>query len=131
MENDDLKQKVKEAIEQKDLAIKSSQGSRQDVILRGELDSLRSELFKVDSKRQEAEQLAEKQASTLADLSKKVTCLFFFFIYKKRSDHLCLQNETLAKQAGEATYLRDQLDELKHSAEKLAKVAFVRPCFQF
>ncbi|KAJ1664553.1 hypothetical protein IW140_000977 [Coemansia sp. RSA 1813] len=72
-----------------------------DFILRAEIENLKHDLEKADTRFQEAERINKSQEATLAELTRK------------------LSDSEEAKD--EAMRLRDQLQEYKHAAERLAK----------
>ncbi|KAJ3103928.1 hypothetical protein HDU97_009740 [Phlyctochytrium planicorne] len=72
-----------------------------DFMLKSEIENLKGELERSETRRLETETLSDKQAQIIKDLSKK--------------------NEEAAKKVEEAQRLKDQLDELRHVADKLQK----------
>ncbi|CAG8711752.1 10285_t:CDS:2, partial [Acaulospora colombiana] len=85
--------------------VESMQGgniaSKSDVMKRAEIDRLRADLQKSEDNLHVSEQEVEKQSNLVAELNRKV--------------------EELQLQADEAMRLKDQVDEYRHAAEKLAK----------
>ncbi|KAI8819574.1 HOOK protein-domain-containing protein [Fimicolochytrium jonesii] len=72
-----------------------------DFILRTEIDNLKAQLMKTESRRAEVEQQFEKQNSVITDLTRKY--------------------EEASNDAEEASRLKDALNEFRHMADKLQK----------
>ncbi|KAJ3104069.1 hypothetical protein HK100_004106, partial [Physocladia obscura] len=72
-----------------------------DFILKSQIDNLKAELERSESRRDDYERLAANQTSTIKDLTKKL--------------------EDALRRADEAAELKDQLNEFKHFADKLQK----------
>ncbi|CAK5264726.1 unnamed protein product [Mycena citricolor] len=79
----------------------SRRNDKGDGMLRGEIDRLRSELQKSEDNLATAETELDKQAHIVTDLTK--------------------QNEDLLARAEEAGRLKDQVDEYRHTADRLQK----------
>ncbi|KAF8321421.1 HOOK-domain-containing protein [Cantharellus anzutake] len=75
--------------------------SKTDALMRAEIDRLRSEIQKAEDSLITAEAEIEKQSASLSDLTRK--------------------NDDLQMQANQAARLKDQVDELRHTAEKAQK----------
>ncbi|KAJ1553274.1 Protein Hook 2, partial [Cladochytrium tenue] len=78
-----------------------SEAGKADFLMRTEMDNLKADMNKSENKRLEAELLAERQAATIKDLTKKL--------------------EDSSRKAEENVRLKDQLDEFRHFADKLQK----------
>ncbi|ORX71965.1 hypothetical protein DL89DRAFT_321112 [Linderina pennispora] len=96
--NEELKMRM-EDLEQS--MARADKSGRADFLLRAEIDNLKHELEKADTRAQETERIMAEQQSALADMTRK----------------LADRDAT----ADEAVRLRDQLQEYKHAAERLAK----------
>ncbi|KAJ1946143.1 hypothetical protein EC988_005603, partial [Linderina pennispora] len=96
--NEELKMRM-EDLEQS--MARADKSGRADFLLRAEIDNLKHELEKADTHAQETERIMAEQQSALADMTRK----------------LADRDAT----ADEAVRLRDQLQEYKHAAERLAK----------
>ncbi|RHZ64637.1 hypothetical protein Glove_321g46 [Diversispora epigaea] len=97
-EIEELSQKLRDS----ELTVsQSTQSGKSDFYMRNEIDNLRHELSRSETKRHETGLLIEKQNVLISELTKKV--------------------EVLQEQADEASRLKDQLDEYRHAAEKLKK----------
>ncbi|KAJ3220450.1 hypothetical protein HK099_004356 [Clydaea vesicula] len=97
-ENKDLKFKLSEL---ENTVNSKSETGQIDFLLKNEISNLKSDLQKSQDKLLESQLLAEKQSSTIVELTKK-----------SEEDHL---------KALEAVKLKDQLDEFRHLADKLQK----------
>ncbi|KAJ1966862.1 hypothetical protein H4R35_006878, partial [Dimargaris xerosporica] len=87
------------------LLAQADQSGKADFLLRTEIDQLKQELEKTETRCHTAEMLAEEQTTVIADLNRRL--------------------EDGVKASAEATRLRDQLREYKHAAEKLQKTEHV------
>ncbi|KAJ2343984.1 hypothetical protein GGH92_004676 [Coemansia sp. RSA 2673] len=96
--NEELKMRMDDL--EKSMA-KADKSGRADFLLRAEIENLKHDLEKADIRSQEAEKIHREQTATISDLSRKL-------------------GET-ADAKDEAVRLRDQLQEYKHAAERLAK----------
>ncbi|KAI9332997.1 HOOK protein-domain-containing protein, partial [Obelidium mucronatum] len=72
-----------------------------DFVLRSQIDILKAELYKSESKREDAEALSRQQSAVIKEITKKF--------------------EDASRRAEEVNHYRDQLDEFKHYADKLQK----------
>ncbi|KAJ2261306.1 hypothetical protein GGI01_002387 [Coemansia sp. RSA 376] len=96
--NEELKMRMDDL--EKSMA-KADKSGRADFLLRAEIENLKHDLEKADIRSQEADKIHREQTATISDLSRKL-------------------GET-ADAKDEAVRLRDQLQEYKHAAERLAK----------
>ncbi|KAJ2756727.1 hypothetical protein GGI19_000605 [Coemansia pectinata] len=96
--NEELKMRMDDL--EKSMA-RADKSGRADFLLRAEIENLKHDLEKADIRSQEAEKVHREQTATISDLSRKLA-------------------ET-ADAKDEAVRLRDQLQEYKHAAERLAK----------
>ncbi|KAJ1979913.1 hypothetical protein H4R34_002655 [Dimargaris verticillata] len=87
------------------LLAQADQSGKADFLLRTEIDQLKQELEKAETRCHAAEMLAEEQTTIIADMNRRL--------------------EDGVKASAEATRLRDQLREYKHAAEKLQKTEHV------
>ncbi|KAJ3115511.1 E3 ubiquitin-protein ligase [Phlyctochytrium bullatum] len=78
-----------------------NEGGKIDFLLKNEIDSLKQEVERSETKRLELDTVAEKQGILIKELTKKI--------------------EDAQKKSDEAMRLKDQLDELRHVADKLQK----------
>ncbi|RKP05966.1 HOOK-domain-containing protein, partial [Thamnocephalis sphaerospora] len=77
------------------------ESGKHDFMMRAEIDQLRFDLEKCETKLNESEMQVESQNATIMDLNRKV--------------------EDLTRKADQAAKLKDQLQEYRHAAEKLQK----------
>ncbi|KAJ2445248.1 hypothetical protein GGI03_007696, partial [Coemansia sp. RSA 2337] len=96
--NEELKMRMDDL--EKSMA-RADKSGRADFLLRAEIENLKHDLEKADIRCQEADKIHREQTATISDLSRKL-------------------GET-ADAKDEAVRLRDQLQEYKHAAERLAK----------
>ncbi|KAG0182026.1 hypothetical protein DFQ29_006144 [Apophysomyces sp. BC1021] len=99
VEKEDLKSRLRdmdEAINQ------ASSTGKTDYVMRTEIDHLKQDLERSEDKRQETEAILENHVSTNNELKKKV--------------------EELTVKADEASVLRDQLEEYKHTTERMQRM---------
>ncbi|KAJ2490094.1 hypothetical protein IWW37_003443 [Coemansia sp. RSA 2050] len=96
--NEELKMRMDDL--EKSMA-RADKSGRADFLLRAEIENLKHDLEKADIRSQDADRVHKEQAVTISDLSRKLA-------------------ET-ADAKDEAVRLRDQLQEYKHAAERLAK----------
>ncbi|KAJ2746621.1 hypothetical protein GGI20_001201 [Coemansia sp. BCRC 34301] len=96
--NEELKMRMDEL--EKSMA-RADKTGRADFLLRSEIENLKHDLEKADIRSQDAERIHKEQTATISDLSRRLA-------------------ET-AEAKDEAVRLRDQLQEYKHAAERLAK----------
>ncbi|KAJ2060543.1 hypothetical protein GGI17_003661 [Coemansia sp. S146] len=96
--NEELKMRMDDL--EKSMA-RADKSGRADFLLRAEIENLKHDLEKADIRSQEADKVHREQTATISDLSRKLA-------------------ET-ADAKDEAVRLRDQLQEYKHAAERLAK----------
>ncbi|KAJ2096124.1 hypothetical protein GGI16_004969, partial [Coemansia sp. S142-1] len=96
--NEELKMRMDDL--EKSMA-RADKSGRADFLLRAEIENLKHDLEKADIRSQEADKIHREQTATISDLSRKL-------------------GET-ADAKDEAVRLRDQLQEYKHAAERLAK----------
>ncbi|KAJ2323934.1 hypothetical protein GGI00_005479, partial [Coemansia sp. RSA 2681] len=80
---------------------RADKSGRADFLLRAEIENLRHDLEKADLRSQDAERVRREQAAAIADLSRRLA--------------------EAADAKDEAVRLRDQLQEHRHAAERLAK----------
>ncbi|KAJ2258916.1 hypothetical protein GGI13_000323 [Coemansia sp. RSA 455] len=96
--NEELKMRMDDL--EKSMA-RADKSGRADFLLRAEIENLKHDLEKADIRSQEADKIHREQTATISELSRKL-------------------GET-ADAKDEAVRLRDQLQEYKHAAERLAK----------
>ncbi|KAJ2583097.1 hypothetical protein GGH95_001180, partial [Coemansia sp. RSA 1836] len=80
---------------------RADKSGRADFLLRAEIENLRHDLEKADLRSQDAERVRREQAAAISDLSRRLA--------------------EAADAKDEAVRLRDQLQEHRHAAERLAK----------
>ncbi|KAJ2687198.1 hypothetical protein IWW39_003119 [Coemansia spiralis] len=80
---------------------RADKSGRADFLLRAEIENLKHDLEKADIRSQDADRVHKEQTATISDLSRKLA--------------------EAADAKDEAVRLRDQLQEYKHAAERLAK----------
>ncbi|KAF7728213.1 hypothetical protein EC973_006494 [Apophysomyces ossiformis] len=99
LEKEDLKNRLRDM----DEAINQANSTgKTDHVMRTEIDHLKQDLERSEDKRQETETILENHVSTNNELKKKV--------------------EELTAKAEEASMLRDQLEEYKHTTERMQKM---------
>ncbi|KAJ2623718.1 hypothetical protein GGI26_002165 [Coemansia sp. RSA 1358] len=96
--NEELKTRMEEL--ERSMA-RADKTGKVDFLLRAEIENLRHDLEKADSRYQEVDRLNKEQTATITDLSRRLT-----------------ESE---EAKDEVVKLRDQLQEYKHAAERLAK----------
>ncbi|KAJ2819179.1 hypothetical protein FBU31_005623, partial [Coemansia sp. 'formosensis'] len=96
--NEELKMRMDDL--EKSMA-RADKSGRADFLLRAEIENLKHDLEKADIRSQDADRVHKEQTAAISDLSRKLA-------------------ET-ADAKDEAVRLRDQLQEYKHAAERLAK----------